>query len=149
TTGQFDFRATVGDVANELTDADNSATRSVKVVRQRIRVLLVAGYSSPEVQFLRNALLRDQQIEFSSWLQASTDDYEQIGYKPLRRLPATQAELNHYDAIILFDPQVRDLGPTWSEMLTKFVGDAGGGLIYVSGELNTPHLFSTTSADTA
>jgi hypothetical protein len=147
-TGQYDFRATVGDVTNELTDADNSATQSVKVVRQRIRVLLVAGYASPEVQFLRNALLRDQQIEFSSWLQASTDDYEQVGYKPLRRLPATQAELNHYDVLILFDPQVRDLGPSWSEMLTKFVGDAGGGLIYVSGELNTPHLFATNSADT-
>jgi hypothetical protein len=147
TTGQYDFRATVGDVVNELTDADNSATQSVKVVRQRIRVLLVAGYASPEVQFLRNALLRDQQIEFSSWLQASTDDYEQVGYKPLRRLPATQAELNHYDAVILFDPQMRDLGPAWSEMLRKFVGDAGGGLIYVSGEVNTPHLFSTNSAD--
>ena len=127
---------------NELTDADNSATQSVKVVRQRIRVLLIAGYAAPEVQFMRNALLRDQSIEFSSWLQSATENYEQVGYKPLRRLPATQEELNHYDVIILFDPQMRDLGQTWSDMLTKFVGDAGGGLIYIAGELNTPKLFS-------
>ena len=110
TIGQIDFRATATDVPNELTDADNSATQSVKVVRQRIRVLMVAGYAAPEVQFMRNALLRDQAIEFSSWLQSATENYEQVGYKPLRRLPATQAELNHYDVIILFDPQMRDLG---------------------------------------
>ena len=149
TTGQIDFRATATDVPNELTDADNSATQSVKVVRQRIRVLMVAGYAAPEVQFMRNALLRDQAIEFSSWLQSSTENYEQVGYKPLRRLPATQAELNHYDVIILFDPQMRDLGQNWSDMLTKFVGDAGGGLIYVSGELNTPKLFAGNSGDNA
>ena len=142
TTGQIDFRATASDVPNELTDADNSATQSVKVVRQRIRVLMVAGYAAPEVQFMRNALLRDQSIEFSSWLQSATENYEQVGYKPLRRLPATQTELNHYDVVILYDPQMRDLGQTWSDMLTKFVGDAGGGLIYISGELNTPKLFS-------
>src|SRR5262249_41955513 len=109
-TGQYDFRATVSDVPNELTEADNSATQSVKVVRQRIRVLLVAGYSSPEVQFMRNALLRDATIDFSSWLQSATDNYEQVGHKPLRRLPATQQELNQYDVVVLFDPQMRDLG---------------------------------------
>ena len=87
-------------------------------------------------------MLRDQSIEFSSWLQSATENYEQVGYKPLRRLPATQTELNHYDVVILYDPQMRDLGQTWSDMLTKFVGDAGGGLIYISGELNTPKLFS-------
>jgi len=73
-TGQYDFRATVSDVPNELTEADNSATQSVKVVRQRIRVLLIAGYSSPEVQFMRNTLLRDATIDFSSWLQSATDN---------------------------------------------------------------------------
>ncbi|HZZ28832.1 MAG TPA: vWA domain-containing protein [Pirellulales bacterium] len=148
-TGQYDFRVTISDIPNELTEADNSATQSIKVVRQRIRVLLVAGYASPEVQFLRNALLRDPQLEFSSWLQNATDNYEQIGQKPLRRLPVTQTELNQYDTVIMFDPNVHDLGPNWSDMLTKFVGDAGGGLIYVSGELNTPNLFSVRSGDVA
>ncbi|HTQ40348.1 MAG TPA: vWA domain-containing protein [Pirellulales bacterium] len=148
-TGQYDFRATISDIPNELTEADNSATQSVKVVRQRIRVLLVAGYASPEVQFLRNALLRDPQLEFSSWLQNATENYEQVGQRPLRRLPATQAELNQYDTVIMFDPNVHDLGPNWSDMLTKFVGDAGGGFIYVSGELNTPNLFGGRSGESS
>ena len=54
--GQYEFRAKVEDAGPELTQEDNVATAAVKVVRQQIRVLLIAGSPSPEVQFLRNAL---------------------------------------------------------------------------------------------
>jgi hypothetical protein len=141
--GQYDFRATVADVEKELSAADNTATQSVKVVRQQIRVLFIAGAPSPEVQFIRNAMMRDRMIEFSSWLQTANEKYEQVGHKPLRRLPASQQELNYYDVIVLFDPQMKPLGSQWAEMLTKFVGDAGGGLVFVAGETNSPNLFST------
>ena len=54
--GQYEFRAKVEDAGPELTQEDNVATAAVRVVRQQIRVLLIAGSPSPEVQFLRNAL---------------------------------------------------------------------------------------------
>lgn len=140
-TGQFEYRARTGDVGPEVTDADNTASATIKVVRQKIRVLLVAGYPSPEFQFLRNALLRDNAVEFASWLQAAGENYEHIGHRPIRRLPATQSELDHYDVLVLFDPNVAALGGNWGEMITKFVGDAGGGLIYMAGELFSRQLF--------
>jgi hypothetical protein len=34
--------------------------------------------------------------------------------------------LNQYDVLLLVDPDMRQLGPTWPEMMTRFVGDAGG-----------------------
>ncbi|HVX16160.1 MAG TPA: hypothetical protein VHC22_33550 [Pirellulales bacterium] len=145
--GQLDFRARVTDAGPELTEDDNLDTASVKVVRQTIRVLLIAGYAGPEVQFLRNALLRDTGMEFASWLQNAGEGYDQIGGRPIRRLPANQKELDHFDTIILFDPDMRNLGPTWPEMLTKFVGDAGGGLIYIAGELNSQKWFNPESGD--
>jgi len=144
-TGQYDFRATVSNVGAELTDADNVRQTSVKVIRQRIRVLVLAGYPAPEVQFLRNALLRDTALEFASWLQTAGEGYEQIGHRPLRRLPENQQELNHYDVLVLFDPDMRLLPPGWSEMLTRFVGDAGGGLVYIAGELHATQLFNPAS----
>ena len=64
--GQYEFRAKVEDAGPELTQEDNVATAAVKVVRQQIRVLLIAGSPSPEVQFLRNALMRDQRVEFAA-----------------------------------------------------------------------------------
>ncbi|HEV3342821.1 MAG TPA: hypothetical protein VG125_20785 [Pirellulales bacterium] len=145
--GQLDYRARVTDAGPELTEDDNADTASIKVVRQTIRVLLIAGYPAPEVQFLRNALLRDTGMEFASWVQSAPHEYEQIGGRPIRRLPANQKELDHFDTLVLVDPDMRGLGPAWPEMLTKFVGDAGGGLIYISGELNSQRLFNPESGD--
>jgi hypothetical protein len=144
-TGQYEFRASIVDVGPELTDDDNVATKLVKVVRQRVRALLIAGYPAPEVQFLRNALLRDTALEFASWLQSASEGYEQAGHRPLRRLPANLQELSQYDVVILFDPDMRALGSGWSEMLQKFVGSAGGGLIFVAGELGAQQLLASGS----
>ncbi len=66
---------------------DNVANAAVKVVRQQIRVLLIAGGPSPEVQFLHNALMRDQHVEFAAWLQHADPGYRQGGDRPIPRLP--------------------------------------------------------------
>lgn len=144
--GQLDFRARVADVGPEFDESDNATTKSIKVIRQRIRVLMICGYPANEVQFLRNALNRDAGIEFASWLQTAGEGYEQQGSRPLRRLPATQEELNHYDVLLLFDPDMNKLGSNWSEMITKFVGEAGGGLIYIAGELHSQEAFSAEAS---
>jgi hypothetical protein len=140
--GQLDYRVRVTDAGPELTDSDNLATQSIKVIRQKIRVLLVAGDPAPEVQFLRNALLRDKGLEFASWLQSAGTGYEHPGSKPVQRLPSTQEELDYYDVLLLFDPDAARLPPNWPEMMTRFVGNAGGGLIYVAGELHAAELFA-------
>ncbi len=145
--GQIELRARVADLGAELTEADNFATHTMKVVRQQIRVLLVAGAPSPEVQFLRNALLRDTSLEFACWLQTAGEGYEQMGTRPIRRLPANRQELDLYDVVILFDPDVRALGPGWSELLSQFVGTSGGGLVYVAGEMHTRNLFDGIASD--
>jgi hypothetical protein len=110
-------------------------------------VLLIAGAPSFEVQFLRNALLRDTGLEFACWLQTAGDGYEQMGTRPIRRLPANRQELEHYDVVILFDPDMRALGPAWPPLLTQFVGTAGGGLVYVAGEMHTRNLFDGVASD--
>ena len=81
--GQYEFRARVEDAGPELTQEDNVATAAVKVVRQQIRVLLIAGAPSPEVQFLRNALMRDQHVEFAAWLQHADPGFRQPGDRPI------------------------------------------------------------------
>ena len=110
--GQYEFRAKVEDAGPELTQEDNIATAAVKVVRQQIRVLLLAGEPSPEVQFLRNALMRDQHVEFAAWVQHADPGYRQPGDRPITRLPNDAVELSRYDAILLVDPDLRHSGPS-------------------------------------
>ncbi len=109
--GQTEFRARVEDAGPELTKDDNIATVTTKVVRQQIRVLLIAGEASPEVQFLRNALLRDQHVEFAGWIQHADPGFRQPGDRPIQRLPANDSELRQYDALLLIDPDLRALAP--------------------------------------
>jgi hypothetical protein len=145
--GEIEFRASIAELGAELTEADNFATHSMKVVRQQIRVLLIAGAPSPEVQFLRNSLLRDTGLEFACWLQTAGESYEQVGTRPIRRLPSNRQELEQYDVLILFDPDMRALGAAWSDLISQFVGTAGGGLVFAAGEMHTRNLFEGTASD--
>ena len=143
--GQYEFRASVEDAGPELSKDDNVAEIPVRVVRQQIRVLMIAGAPSPEVQFLRNALQRDQQVEFSAWYQNADPGFRQPGDRPIPRPPNDPEELRQYDALLLVDPDIRALGVRWPEMLNEFVGVDGGGLIFVAGELHSPQLFDESS----
>ncbi len=146
--GQYEYRARVEDAGPELTTDDNVATAAVRVVRQQIRLLLIAGEASPEVQFLRNALQRDQHVDFAAWMQHVDPGFRQPGDHPITRLPHDAAELRRYDAILMVDPDLRALGPQWPELLTNFVGQEGGGLIYVAGELYSQPIFEGSEAGT-
>ena len=139
--GQYEYRARVEDAGPELTKDDNAATAAVRVVRRQIRVLMIAGAPSPEVQFLRNTLQRDQHVEFAAWLQHADPGYRQAGDRPISRPPNDAEELGKYDAVVLVDPDMRALGPQWPEMITNFVGKDGGGLIFIPGELYSQQLF--------
>ncbi len=149
TIGQYEFRARVGEAGPELTLDDNSATAQVRVVRQQIRVLMIAGGASPEVQFLRNAMQRDQHVEFSGWLQHADPGYRQAGDRPIARLPADAEELGRYDALVLIDPDMRALGPQWPDLIANFVGKDGGGLIFMPGELHSQQLFEADEPESA
>jgi hypothetical protein len=139
--GQFEYRARIEDAGPELTRDDNTATAAVRVVRQQIRVLMIAGSPSPEVQFLRNALQRDQHVAFAAWLQHADPGYRQPGDRPLTRLPNDAEELGRYDALVLIDPDMQALGPQWPDLIANFVGKEGGGLIFMPGELYSQQLF--------
>jgi hypothetical protein len=138
---KLQFRATLEDTGHELTTDDNTAMADVQVIRQKLRVLFVAGSTFPEVQFIRNALMRDRGIELSAWLQTADEDYEQPGDAVLRRLPNTRQELDRYDAVLLYDPDPRRWGPRFSELLSEFVAESGGGLVLIAGEHQTADLF--------
>ena len=147
--GQYEYQARIEDAGPELTRDDNSATAAVRVVRQQIRVLMIAGSPSPEVQFLRNALQRDQHVAFAAWLQHADPGYRQAGDKPISRLPNDAEELARYDALVLIDPDMQALGPQWPDLIANFVGKEGGGLIFIPGELYSQQLFESDAGTSA
>ena len=138
---KLQLRARLEDVGPELTSDDNTASEEVRVIRQRIRVLFVAGSTFPEVEFIRNALLRDSGVSGSTWLQTADASYDHPGNPPVKRLPRTREEMNEFDCVVLYDPDPSLWPQDYHELLTDFVAKAGGGLIYVAGERMTKGLF--------
>ncbi len=143
--GKLEFRAKLMDTGPEISEDDNMASAEVRVIRQRLNVLFIAGSTFPEVQFLRNTFLRDRQINLSSWLMSADKTYEHPGDLPIRRLPVTQEELNDYDCVILYDPDPTQWPINFPELLSSFVTKAGGGLVYIAGEMQTARMFDRQS----
>jgi len=135
------LRATIQDVGPELTTADNVQIAEVRVIRQKIKVLFVAGHPFPEFEFIRNMLLRDNALSAAVWLQTAEKDYVQPGTPAVKRLPINGEELNEFDCVILYDPNPALWPEPFPQMLADFVGKAGGGLIYVAGERFTKDFF--------
>lgn len=146
------FRARLEEIEGEIDPLDNASIKQVNVVPDKTRVLFVSGYSFPEVQFLRNALLRDNSVEVSTWLQEAVvanagqggKSWEQPASEGqrLRRLPATIDELDQFDCVVLYDPDPAAWPNNFSDMLEEFVAVRGGGLVYIAGERNTADMFN-------
>ncbi|MCA9323321.1 MAG: VWA domain-containing protein, partial [Planctomycetes bacterium] len=136
-----DFRAWLEALPGEVTEEDNLASTTIRVVRRKLRCLLVAGLAFPEVQFLINTLMRDPGIELSSWMMFADDAYQQKGNHQITRLPRTEEEMDQYDCVVLYDPDLSQLPPGFTESLAHLVGDRAGGLVFIAGESATSDLF--------
>ncbi len=139
--GELRLRALLDPLSFEQDEADNAALADVRVIRREMRVLLIAGSTFPEIQFLRNTLMRDKRIDLSTWLMTADAQFRHPGNTPIRRLPKTAEEINTYDCIVLYDPDPEGFGPGLGDLLQNFVGQAGGGLVYIAGEHHTRNSF--------
>lgn len=149
------YRARLVEVEGEIDPDDNAALKQVNVVYDKTRVLFIAGYTFPEVQFIRNALIRDQTVEVSTWLQTASKEFKHPGNDPIRRLPMDLTELAGgtkngqvfpgYDCIVLYDPTPTRWPGGFSDLLKKFVTERGGGLVYIAGERYTQEMFNRGS----
>jgi von Willebrand factor type A domain len=130
--GTFTYTASIAALPDELTDRDNSASFVARVIAQKPRVLFIAGNAGKEYRYLKNHLTRDTTLSVSCWLQSADAAFNQEGDAPLTTLPKTEQELFGYDVILLLDPDPREFDEVWAKLLTRFVGDHGGGLAFIA-----------------
>ena len=144
--GRIELRVRLEVDEIELSVDDNVAMTEVQLIPQQLRVLFIAGSTFPEVQFIRNTLRRDKGVDISTWNQSAEEGYEHEGDNPIQRLPANEKEINNYDCVILYDPDPAKWPSNFPELLNKFVSFAGGGLIYIAGEMQSEQSFQKQSS---
>ncbi len=130
------YRYTVevqGDVVETSAEDNQRTSATMKVVDEKIRVLLIAGLPNWEYIQLQRLLQRDPAISLSCWLQSMDESRPQEGDEPISSLPRSLADLSQYNVVMLIDPNPEEFDQAWIEALQGFCRENAGGLLYMAG----------------
>ena len=116
--------------------ADNARETDIEIVDRKTHVLLLADGPMREYQFLRNQLYRDRYTTVDVLLQSGKPGMSQEAKKILDNFPSSRPEMFDYDCLVAFDPDWKLLKPGQVELLEKWVGEQGGGLIVLAGPVD-------------
>jgi len=151
--GQFTVTVEVEHRGGELFRENNSISRPIRVLDQKIRVLFADGPPRWEYRYLKNALVRDPTMEAQVFLFSADKRFIQESspnVPPLGAFPETREELFKYHVVILGDVDVeggagqRYLSANQMALLKEFVYEVGGGVVFISGEGSNPGKYRDT-----
>ncbi len=131
------YAVRVQPIPNEAVTDDNSRQTTVRVLENKMRILLVSGSPAWDYQFVERLLERDKAVDVSCWLQSADVDAVRDGTTVISEFPRKPEQLFQYDVVVLFDPQPRDFDPAWCELAQTLVGSNGGGLLLTAGRKYT------------
>ncbi len=143
--GQHNLDLSIPVQAGESLSANNRVDLSVKVIRDKIRILMVSGSPSLNYRFLRMALKSDPSIDLLSFVILRTPaDILNVPIQEQSLIPFPvdtlfSKELNHFD-LLIFDNLSTHLyiNPIYHGRIKEFIRE-GGGLALIGG----PHLLDS------
>src|SRR6185369_15826417 len=135
--GVRDLRVTL-DAARNETNTQNNERRAVLDVDGRPRnVLYIEGEPRWEYKFMRRAAEPDRSLRIVSSMRATPNRFYRQGVKSGDELkyglPATEAELDSADAVILGSIEAAAFSHDQHEWLKNFVDRRGGSLLMLAG----------------
>lgn len=137
--GPVTLEASVAPITGETVLTNNAATLRAHVVDQKLRVLLVDEYQSWDFQYLLAMLQRDRRIAPKVVLfDGDTGIASEANSPYLDTMPLTKVELYPYQIVILGDVDPNNLHENRMKMISQWVENAGGGLIFRAGPRFNP-----------
>lgn len=140
-TGRRAYRVEVTPRPGEATVENNRAQFSLNVIRDKTRVLLVAGTPTWDAAFLARRLRQDPGVDLIAFLILRTPQdlalvpQEELSLIPFPTRELFSEELPSFDAVFFanfdFAPYVP---PHFLENLVRFVRDDGGGFAMLGGD---------------
>lgn len=135
-TGQFEYEIRVLPLEGEVDTNNNAAITYLNVIDQQIRVLLMEGSPYWDTTFLQRSLLRNDKVSLDAIIQYARRKFRFIrkeGTAGALQVPSTAEQLNQYDVIILGRSLDQLISRQQLELLTDFVKNRGGSLIFSRG----------------
>jgi uncharacterized membrane protein len=118
--------------------AQNNERRALLIVRdQREKVLYLEGEPRFELKFARRAVDGDPNLQLVTLLRSARDKFLRLGVDDSTELaagfPATREELFSYRGVVLGSIEAGFFTADQLRMLSDFVGERGGGLLFLGG----------------
>lgn len=145
-TGRFVYTVTVPTYPEEVVAENNTRSFALKVIRDRVRVLLVAGRPTWDERFLRGVLRQDANVELISFyiLRNGTDDsgvpmgleQQELSLIPFPRDEIFQKKIDTFDVIIVLNFGHEDSSISLSQYkrdIEHYV-EQGGAFAYLGGD---------------
>ena len=137
--GVFDLEASIPARDDETVKDNNSVSQRIRVIDEKIKVLLVEQSPRWEFRFLQNVLLRDRRVQLKSVLIEGGAGLSQAQDSPyLAKIPAAKDELFKFDFIVIGDVDPRNFPPDVMNNLHDFVSKIGGSLAFIAGRKFDP-----------
>ncbi len=135
--GEYRLALRLAPLEDEAVLENNERRFRVKVIEDKIRVLAVFGAPTWEYRYLKHALMRDSTMDCCVLLERPDGAWFYEGTRKPARFPADMEEMLAYDVVIMADPSLEGfVDADARKLIERFVGEGGGGFIYVCGEHN-------------
>jgi hypothetical protein len=142
--GRRSMRVEITPARSDLVRENNTRTIAVELVDRPVRILYVEGSSRWEYRYLKNLLIREQDIESSVMLLSADRDFAQEGNMPIARLPRTAEEFGRYDLFVIGDVPGGFFSPEQLSIIRSEVSERGAGLLWIGGDRATPSSWEGT-----
>lgn len=142
TEGEFDLTASIDPRPDEAVKDNNMRTQRLRVVDQKIKVLLVDQSPRWEFRYLQAMLMRDRRVVVSSLLIEADPKIARAKDSPyLDAFPSRREELFQYDLVIFGDVDPKAVSNAQLDNLSELVSRFGGALVMIAGKRFAPQAY--------
>jgi uncharacterized membrane protein len=141
-TGRFVYTVSVPVFPDEALSENNLKSVTLKVIRDRVRVLLIAGRPTWDERFVRGVLRADPNVELVSFyiLRTGTDDSNagegELSLIPFPRDEIFERKISTFDVVVAMNFGHNEQGTSlqpYAQSITNYV-KKGGALAYIGGD---------------
>lgn len=146
--GNFELEASIEPLADEAIKTNNKASQRLRVIDNKIQVLVIEQKPRWEFRYLQAMLVRDRRLVSKFvLLEGSTELSKEKDSPYLQAIPSTKEEWMHYDVIILGDIDPRFLPDAQLKNIGDMTSAFGGGLVVIAGKKFMPGAYRRTSLE--
>ena len=143
--GEATVEASIDPRDDESNSDNNTVSTKVRILDTKVKVLYIEGDPRWDFRYLLAELQRDRRLTVKCVLLNGDPDLgTEANSAFLKGLPADRGDIVSNEIIILGDVDPQELGMARMKLLNEYVGDMGGGLIFLAGIKNNPFRYGGT-----